>query len=156
MKLVTDSREQQPLEFEKVVGVEYAVAGLSVGDYGAWHGQTQDPVVFERKGIGDLFNSFTAGYEQERAKILRAARLGLTYVLAIEASATEILKGHSYWAGGEVRESRKTGIAMLRQLCTIQRKYGIQVQFFSGRREMALYLQEYFLSWERVQPQEAP
>lgn len=151
MILATDTREQEALEFSKVVGVEYIRKGLGVGDYAAWHEDKQDSTVVERKGIGDLFNSFTSGYDNERAKILRAKQLSLHYVLAIEGSATEVRKGHSYWQGGELREHKKSGMAMIKQLHTIMRKYGVEVWFCQGRIEMAWRIQEYFLAQERVE-----
>lgn len=150
MKLITDSNEQLPLVFPVVQGVEYVRQKLSVGDYGAWHGETQDRTVVERKSIPDLFTSFTSRYEAERTKILRAEVLGLTYVLAIEASMSDILKGHAYWKAGIQYESKKTGYAMLKQLMTLQRKYGLFCWFCQDRREMAIMIQEYFLAWERV------
>lgn len=127
---------------------------MPVGDYSAVHffygKEVSDPSIFERKEIGDCFTSFTAGYEQEKAKWTRAQALGLTYILAIEASASDVLKGHSYWTEGEVHEAKKSGLAMIRQLMTLQRKYGLQVWFCTSRREMAWRMQEYFLAWERL------
>ena len=156
MKLVIDSREQKPLVFPKLVGVETVVEGLGVGDYGAWHevkGQmVRDTAVWERKGLGDLFSSFTSGYLREKAKWSRAHVLGFTYLLAIEGTVSEVLAGHTYWAGGRSHTAQKSGLTMLKQLCTVQRKYGVSAHFFSSRSEMALYIQEYFLAWERVKP----
>ena len=156
MILLQDSREQQPLKFKKVEGVEVKVAGLPVGDYGAEHEQEggeiiRDMTVVERKSVSDLFNSFTGkSYERERAKIKRAKTMGMKYVLAVEATVTEVLKGHSYWNGFKQVEHPKSGLAMFRQLCTIQRKYGIEVWFCAGRAEMAWRVMEYFLAQERV------
>ena len=150
MKLYVDSREQLPLEFPQTVGVEVVPTTLPLGDYGAFYGERLDPTVIERKSISDLFTSFTSGYEAERAKILKAIVLELSYILAIEATASEILKGHSYWKDGEVHEHQKTGLAMLRQLMTLQRKYGIAVWFCTTRKEMAWRILEYFLAGERL------
>ena len=155
MILQTDTREQQVLVFPQVKGVDVVSATLSVGDYAALHDvagqQVPDTSVVERKGIGDLFHAFTSSYEAERAKILKAQTLGLTYILAIEATCSEILKGHSYWQGGEVHEAKKSGLAMVRQLMTLQRKYDVRVWFCQSRKEMALMILEYFLAAERVQ-----
>lgn len=150
MKLYVDSREQNPLEFPQTVGVEVVPTALPLGDYSAFYGERLDPTVIERKSISDLFTSFTSGYEAERTKILKAAELHRSYILAIEATASEILKGHSYWKGGEVHEHHKTGIAMLRQLMTLQRKYGIAVWFCTTRKEMAWRILEFFLAGERL------
>ena len=156
MVLITDTREAHPLQFEQVVGVSYVRETMTAGDYTARHQvgtvEQLDSTVFERKAVGDLFASFTAGYTREKAKWQRAQTLGLTYILAIEATCTEILKGHTYWQGGELREAKKSGIAMIRQLMSLQRRYGLGVWFCSSRREMALRIQEYFLSFERMPP----
>ena len=149
MKLYVDSREQLPLEFPQTVGVEVVPTALPLGDYGASYGDRLDPTVIERKSISDLFTSFTSGYEAERAKILKAITLELSYILAIEATASEILKGHSYWQAGERHEAKKTGLAMLRQLMMLQRKYGIAVWFCTTRTEMAWRILEFFLAGER-------
>jgi len=150
VRLVTDSREQAPLVFQKVVGVEYVTEKLPTADYNAWHGDEPDSTVIERKGVGDCFTSFTSNYEAERNKIKLAKDLNLNYIIAIEATASQILQGHQYYAKGGLRQHKKSGMAMLRQLMTIQRKYGIAVWFCSSREDMAMRIQEYFLAWERV------
>ena len=150
MILVCDSREQDPLVFPKTVGVEVVVEHLSVGDYTARHGTVMDTTICERKSIQDAFTSFTGeAYERERAKILRAKEAGLTYILAVEATATEFLKGCSYWSGGESHEHKKTGLALLRQFAMLQRKYGVILWYCSSRKEMALLILEYFLAESR-------
>lgn len=130
---------------------------MIVGDYTALHKDLQHPLtmipdttVIERKSVADLFTSFTTNYDAERAKIFKAAELDLTYILAIEAPFLEVLKGHSYWKDGERHEHKKTGLAMIRQLATIQRKYGIQIWYCESRRSMALMILEYFLAEERI------
>ena len=154
MILIQDSREQSPLTFPVVKGVEVATKMLAVGDYGAIHGVggrgVYDPAVVERKSLGDLFASFSGGYEAEKAKLQKAKTMGITYILAIEAPFLEVLKGHAFWKDGEVHESRKSGLAQIRQLMTWQRKYGVQVVYCESRRSMAVWILEYFLSFERI------
>ena len=150
MILIQDSREIDPLVFPKTVGVEVVVEAMKTGDYTARHGTVMDSTVWERKSVQDAWSSFTGeAYERERAKILRAKEAGLTYILAIEATATEILKGCSYWAGGELHEHKKSGLALIRQFSMLQVKYGIQVMYCSGRKEMAVLILERFLATER-------
>ena len=150
MLLLTDSWEKDPLTFAKVEGVTHQRLHLAVGDYTAEHNGIRDTAICERKSLSDLFTSFTGNYDAERDKIRRAKELGLTYILAIEGTFSELLKGHSYYAGGEWHVARKTGIAMARQLMTLQRKYGITVWFCESRQVMAMMMQEYFLAQERV------
>jgi ERCC4-type nuclease len=154
MRLVSDTREQSPLHFPLVNGVEYVVGTLSVGDYSASYvigGKTVESAsVIERKEKGDLFSSYTSGYERERAKFLRAKEANKTFILAIEGTAAEILRGHTYVKGGIERESKKDGMTMLRQLLSCANKYGIQLWFCSTKNEMAILTQEYFLAEERM------
>ncbi len=151
MVLLTDTREQQKLVFEKVVGVEYCIDTLKVGDYTALHdNDVMDTSVVERKNVGDCFSSFGKGYKNEKAKIVRSKEMGLHYILAIEATASQILQGHQYWKDGQMHEHGKSGIAMIRQLMSLQRRYSISVWFCDGRADMAMRVQEYFLAWERV------
>lgn len=152
MKLIVDSREQHPLTelFPKVVGVEIITQALPFADYTALHQEglveQLDAACFERKSLADLFGSFTKNYEREKAKWERAKLAGRTYILAIEGSISDVLRGHSYWKAGELHDATKDGLAQLRQLCTLQVKYGVRTMFFTSRKEMATYLLEYYLA----------
>ena len=156
MVIIQDSREQHGLMelFPKMQGVEYMTLGLTSGDYTCYHGTPPDNVwdttVVERKSLADCFNSFCRNYEREKAKWERAQAAGLSYMLAIEGTVSDVLAGHAYWKQGEVHEAKKSGLAQIRQLCSIERRYGVQVKYFSSRKEMALWLVEYFLSAERI------
>lgn len=151
LTILCDSREQSMLTFPTVAGVIYEVKKLDFGDYGCLlKDGTQDKTVFERKEIGDLFSNYTSNYEAEKAKWTRAHEAGYKFHLLIEASFSDVLKGHSYRKDGEWHESKKSGISMIRQLMSITRKYGVEVHYFNGRREMAMYIQEYFLVNERL------
>ena len=146
MVIITDTREQAPLEFNKTEGVEFKRGTLPVGDYTA-EGQQ---VVFERKSCGDLFSSYGKGYERERTKILKAKELGLKFILAIEDTCFNIRRGYSYRKDGEEIQSKVDGYSMIKKLFTIQRKYEIQCWFCPSRKEMAHMILEYFLAYERV------
>ena len=151
MELLVDTREQHALSFSEIVGVTVKVEMLKVGDYTArYKDGLMDTAVVERKSVGDCFHSFSHEYENEKAKLLRARELGLTYIVAVESPAIELRKGHTYTKDGEVHEVRKSGIAMVRQLMTWQRKYGVQVWFCRDRKDMAFMIQEYFLAQERL------
>lgn len=154
MKLITDSREQDPLAFSACVGVEYVVEALGVGDYAASYvigGRVvESHAVIERKSIGDLFSSYTSGYARERDKFFRARAAGREFILAVEGSVETVLNGHTYVKGGEVRRAKKDGMTMVRQLFSCAHKYGIEVWFCESRRIMALMVQEYFLAEERM------
>jgi ERCC4-type nuclease len=153
MKLISDTREQAPLKFSICNGVEYVVGTLNIGDYSASYtigGETiVSSSIVERKSIGDLFGSYTSGYENERKKFLRAIEAKKKFILAIEGTVSEILKGHSYTKGGEEYVARKDGMTMLRQLMSCCHRYNISLWCCSSRSEMAMMIQEYFLAEER-------
>lgn len=151
MQLLIDTREQESLVFQMIDGVSVKSQKLDVGDYGCIHKDgTMDKTVVERKSKADLFQSFTHEYENEKAKIMRAKAAGLHYVLAIESPILEVRKGHSYMKGGIEHTVQKSGISQVRQIITIQRKYGIEVWWCQSRTEMAFMIQEYFLAYERA------
>jgi hypothetical protein len=156
MIIVTDTREQDCLEFEKLSGVSYQTSCLSVGDYSAFYEidgkKEMSKTIFERKSCADLFGSFTGdNYDRERNKMMRYRDFGFErYILAIENTMFEIRKGHQYKKDGEWHECKKDGTSMVRQLLTCSHKYGIIPMFFNGRKEMSFFIQEYFLAKERV------
>lgn len=154
MRMITDSREQLPLTFTPCVGVEYLVSALGVGDYSASYTiegkDIESTSVVERKSIGDLFGSYTSGYDNERKKFLRAIEAKKKFILAIEGTITDILRGHSYMKGGKEYTSRKDGMTMFRQLMSCSNKYGVQIWFCNTRKEMGTIVQEFFLAEERM------
>jgi len=147
MIIIIDTREQNPLSF-KSMGVEEVVETLPVGDYTA-KGQESE-VVIERKELGDLWTSYSTGYDRERAKILKAKESGIQFVLAVEGTCWQLRSGFQFWNGKELITHKKDGLSMIRQLMTVSRKYGIQVWFCDGRRDMAFRIKEYLLSKERI------
>jgi len=154
MRLITDTREQLQLTFSPCVGVEYVTGTLSCGDYAASYvidgKEIQSHAVVERKALGDLFSSYTSGYERERAKFIRCKELGKCFILAIEGTASDILRGHTYTKGGIEHKSKKDGMTMFRQIMSCANKYGIIPWFCESRTVMALMIQEYFLAEERM------
>lgn len=156
MEILMDTREKNPLTFQMITGVSVRSQYLEVGDYAAMHSDgTLDNTVIERKSVADLFHSFTHEYENEKAKIMRAKELGLNYVLAVESPVSEVVKGCSYKKGGKTVEIKKSGIAQVRQIMTVARKYGIEVWWCQNRKEMAFMIQEYFLAMKRMKEKEA-
>lgn len=151
MVIITDSREQEELIFPKVEGVSWEIRGLEVGDYACQVGERLLPIRIERKSIADLFSSFSSGYENEKAKIVKARDLGLKYILAIEGTLFDIREGHSYMKDGELHYSKKDGLSQVKQLYTMLAKgYFDQLWFFKSRAEMAFGILQYFLSLERL------
>ena len=148
--IVTDTKEQKPLTFPKMEGVSVVREHLDVGDYACRYGNGEwDETIFERKAMGDLFTSFSSGYNKEKSKIERAKVAGKRYVIAVEASTSKVLKGHKYRKGGKWIESKKSGLSMCRQLMTLEFRYGLITRYFSDRGEMAFFIMEWFLTAEK-------
>ena len=156
MKILCDTRERNPLTFQMLDGVTVESKYLDFGDYACVHNDgTMDKMRFERKSVADAFSSFSGdNYLNEKRKIARAKTAGSDYSILIEAPLFEVRKGCTFKKGGEIHEVRKSGIAQIRQLLTISRKYGIGLQFFQSRSEMAFYIQEFFLTQERLNSKE--
>ncbi len=139
--LTTDSREQLPLEFKSGLFDKYEIGCLSFGDYGMFldKGSTkpiQAPVVFERKGLGDLYGTMGSGYIRFKAEMERAKELNIHMVLAIEGSIQDVWRGYEH--------SSISGDTMLKKLAMLRVRYDLEVQFFNTRREMARWIEEVF------------
>lgn len=133
MWILIDTREQYPLGL--VCDVKFK--GLKFGDYGCMFSETyQYPVVFERKGIGDLFSSLTQGYDRLRKCFERAKKANFTLIIVIEGTKEKILKGYAH--------SARDPKSIIKQLETIERKYGVTHMFFPSRISMAHYITDYY------------
>ena len=152
MQILMDTKEKDSLTFQMVHGVSVKSEGLSSGDYAARYDDgVMDNAVIERKSIPDLFGSFSGDrYRKEKAKWERAKAKGQTYIIAIEGSSLEVLKGCTYKKGGKVHRVKKDGISQVKQMMTISRKYDIQIWWCKNRTEMAFRIQEYFLAGDRM------
>ncbi len=149
--ILMDTREKCPLTFEFVHGVSVKSECLASGDYGARYSDgLMDNTVIERKSIPDLFQSFTKGYANEKAKWTRAHAEGKKYVLAVEAPASVVVRGCTYEKGGKTHRVKKTGIAQVRQCMTVAREYGVEVWWCQDKTDMAFRIQEYFLAGLRL------
>ena len=134
LKILQDSREQRPLKFK----IEAIKTCLNVGDYAALFSDNyQYPVVFERKGIGDLFGTLSKGYERFKKCIERAKEQNIKIIIAIEGSKERILRGYA--------NSQRNGCSIVLQLETIKERYGVDHMFFPSRITMANYIVDYYL-----------
>ena len=120
-------------------GMDVADVGAGTGFFSMMLGREVGPsgTVF----AVDIAKNFI-GHIKKRAK-----EEGLRYVLAVEAPAIEVRKGHSYWKNGAWHEVKKTGIAQVRQIMTLHKRGNLdEVWWCQGRIEMAFRIQEYFLA----------
>ncbi len=133
MVILVDSREQAPLSF----GCDWERRGLKVGDYAAlFSPEYQYPLVFERKSVGDLFSSLTFGYDRFKRMFLRAEKMGVKVIIAIEGTKEKVLRGYPH--------SARDPESVIKQLETIKRKYDVDHMFFPSRISMAHFICDYY------------
>lgn len=142
MILVTDSREQRCLDFSGIEGIEsIEKMTMPYGDYTAIVHEKPVPLVFERKGISDLFGTMTSGYERYKREMERAKESSVKLVLIIEGSYTDV------WNG--IEHSRFSGESMLKKLAMLYVRYDHEYIFCESRRVMARRIADTFLAIER-------
>ncbi len=136
MIIIVDTREQKPLNF-KCATIRKS---LKFGDYGAEIGDYRIPVVFERKGLADLFGSLTQGYDRLRRVFERSEKQGLQLIIAIEGAKERVLEGYHH--------SARDPEGIVKQLETIREKYKVDHIYFKNRAEMSNYIELYFKNKE--------
>ena len=142
MVITVDNREQKELDFSGIEGIEKIEnITLPYGDYSAIvHGKPVK-VVFERKGLGDLFGTMGAGYERFKREMERARVDGVKLILIIEGSYSDV------WGGYE--RSQIEGPSMMKKLATLYVKYDLEYVFCESRRVMARRIADTFSAIER-------
>lgn len=142
MRIIIDTREQKYLEFDHPYITATKREKLIVGDYCAEYkdGHTP-PICFERKELGDLFQTLSQGYKRFKKEIIRAKENGILLVIIVECSLTRIIKG--------INESQRSGDEIVQQLFTIMTRYRIPFVCCKDREEMVRYITEFYLAYGR-------
>ena len=135
--MLIDTREQHPLVFPSdPVFTGVLEETLPVGDYQpAFEDGTRPPIVFERKSVADLAGTLTKGYDRFKAELLRAQEAGLTLIVVVEDSLTDVRRGAPY--------SQESGESLLQRCFTLMIRYKLQMVFCQDRREAARYILEF-------------
>src|SRR3990167_1999778 len=96
--MLIDRREQHPLVFPSDITLTTTrEETLPVGDYQPeFEDGTRPPIVFERKSLADLAGTLTKGYDRFKAELLRAQEAGLTLMVIVEDSLTDVRRGGPY------------------------------------------------------------
>jgi ERCC4-type nuclease len=140
--ILRDTREQLPLEFQHPYITKIEEIGLPVGDYGCrYENGYIAPIIFERKGIGDLFGTFGKGHDRFKEELLKAKELDIKLILLIECSYTEIENGYE--------PSTIKGISIIKKIMTIWIRYGLVPIFCKNRLECTNFITEFFLAYGR-------
>jgi len=135
-RLIVDSREQLPLQFRPGIFDEIVVKGMPWADYWLEVDGIEFPIMFERKGLGDLFGTMTNGYERFKVSMEKAAAMDSHMILLIEGSMEDVWKGYQY--------SQFDGESMLKKLAMLRVRHDLEYHFFNTRREMARFIEEIF------------
>lgn len=138
MVILIDSNEQKKLKFDcDHILTEVRVEKLDHGDYACEYvGGILCPVMFERKGLNDLFSTLTSGHVRFKKELRRAKEAEHKLILIIEGTVADVLNG--------VPHSRKEGISILRTILTMWVRYDLMPVFCTSRREMAMFIREFF------------
>jgi len=138
MLLLIDSREQLPLQFKPdgvLTGVKRVT--LPVGDYAAeFNDGSRPPIMFERKGLNDLFGTMGKGYPRFKKEIQRAKNAGLHLILIIEGTLGDVYAG--------VPHSSMEGASVVQKIFTLWMRYDLQPVFCASRKQMSAYIRETF------------
>lgn len=139
MIILTDSREQSPLDFSSYnIVTDVITTNLKEGDYMCeFTNGYRPPVVFERKSVGDLFGTMGKGYPRFKREMERAKRKDVKLILIIEGSLSRVLRGHKH-------SRRLKGPSVVMKLFTLRIRYGLETVFCKDRAEMVEYLVQTF------------
>ena len=139
MIIIIDSREQNPLEFTHEFISGTRTEALPVGDYQAeFECGERPPVIFERKGLGDLFGTLGTGYKRFKRELQKAESLGVRLIIIVEGTYSKVEGGYKL--------TKRSGVSIIRCLFTLWWKYGVVPVFCKDREEMAKYITEYYLA----------
>ena len=145
-RIVIDSREQQPYEYDNSI-----VAALPSGDY-SLEGY-EHVIAIERKSKEDAYNSLGCDRERFKREIIRLSEYRFAAVI-IECSVYAFMKYPPRWRTfkGGWETSKLNPKAALNTLTSWQLKYGIHVNFCCNRDMAQDQVHNYLrLFWENIQ-----
>jgi ERCC4-type nuclease len=146
MIILSDSREQKPLDFDSpyIESVEegpLTIPGTRYSfDYGVRFRDGHIPAIFfERKSLNDLFGTMGTGHDRFKKKILAAKNANVRFMIIVEGTLSRV----------EDYTNKYTTIAgqtIIKKLFTFWIKYGILTVFTKDRREMANYITNFYVA----------
>ena len=129
VKIIIDSREQLPYEFEG----DTEVSALAVGDYSLV--DVADAVAIERKTVDDLIGCLTKDRERFKQCLQRGKSLDY-FALVIEASLSDLMEGKYY--------SQMHPNAAIQSLLAMSVRYRLPI-FFAENRALGQLVTESLL-----------
>jgi len=121
-KIIVDTREGLPYWKNNVIKKK-----LDTGDYSLEGMETRFTI--DRKSLPDLFGTLGKGYTRFRKELVRSQELEY-FGIYIEGTPEKVFAKDF---PGSYHIKRMTGRAVMRQLKTIEEKYGVHVVFCESR-----------------------
>lgn len=119
LPILTDSREQNPYEFEGAV-----TAALKSGDYSLFG--FEDQIAIERKSLADAYSSLGSNRERFRREMERLSKMDYAAIV-IESTMEEFLKAPPY--------SQMNPRAAINTLLSWSIRFKVNI-FFAGNRRL--------------------
>lgn len=142
MWIITDTREKDKhssvLKFTHPWFTRWRIA-LEYGDYACmFKDGYAPPLIFERKALGDLFQTTGRGYKRFKKEIMKAQADGILLIIIVEGTLSDVRKGYKY--------STRGGEEVVKQLFTLMVRHHIPFVCCSSRVEMAYYITNMFIT----------
>lgn len=131
LTIIEDSREQAPLDFADIKGVEVIRQGLKTGDYSI-QGH-EDGICFERKSVPDLVGTLISGHERFLREMDRMKGFEVKYIL-VEHTAGTVYR-YCERHGWEYKFD-----TIIQSLLAYAYHYQVRVRFCKDREDMAKYI----------------
>lgn len=159
IKIYQDQQEKLPLSFGRYkYALETEVCHIKTADYHCdlifmtkdEEVRQRSKTVYERKSKADIWLTFGGNkvkYEQFKREYNRALDEGLKMIVIVECAISDIYKGHTYIKKDEgITRAKFDGSSMVRKLCTLRARYGLDFVFCKGRLDMQRYMYERWLA----------
>jgi len=134
--IIIDSREQLPLSFDCNTVCKY----LKVGDYACEYKGVLLKTHFERKSPSDFFGTLVQGHNRFIRELERAKALNIKLIVIVECDYSTFVKKE--FDGAE--HSFLSPLILTKILHTTMLNHNLEVVFCNGRKEMVLYIKNYF------------
>ena len=127
MKIIVDTREQKPLNFE---GHETVRKKLDEGDYNVE--ELKNYIVIERKSLCDFYGSIIQGHSRFRNELQRSRMQSKTFYLFLEGTLKEFYS--LKWSGRRLYMKIPT---LIKIVCTLENKYQMLIIECPDREKMS-------------------
>ena len=129
--IISDTREQDSLDFSGFRGIESVRQGLKTGDYSIQGFENR--ICFERKAVSDLVSTLIGGHERFLREMERMRDFEVAYILVEHTAGTV----YRYCAkqGWELKFD-----TIIQSLLAYAYHYRVRVRFCKDREDMAKYI----------------